>query len=177
MGLYLLIALGGAIGAVLRFGVFQYFSASFSSALPWGTLTVNVVGSLLMGFLATMFVTRWHLPVNLQYALLVGLLGVLQVPTLVLVQGGAELEAHFDVIDLEPEGGLQWVAVRPLDEDAGYEELRIGFRGNLLAGIRLLDGLGQTTTLAFSASEENAELADDTFRFIPPEGVDVLRDE
>jgi CrcB protein len=28
-----------------------------------------------MGFLATMFVMRWHLPVNLQYALLAGLLG------------------------------------------------------------------------------------------------------
>jgi outer membrane lipoprotein carrier protein len=100
-----------------------------------------------------------------------------QVPTLVLVQDGANLEAHFEVIDMEAEGGLDWVAVRPRDEDAGYEELRIGFRGSRLAGIQLLDGLGQTTRLGFTDSEENAELDADTFRFVPPEGVDVLRDE
>jgi outer membrane lipoprotein carrier protein len=100
-----------------------------------------------------------------------------QVPTLVLVQDDANLEAHFDVIDMEAEGGLDWVAVRPLDEDAGYEELRIGFRGSRLTGIHLLDGLGQTTRLGFTESEENIELDADTFNFVPPEGVDVLRDE
>jgi CrcB protein len=75
MSLYILIALGGAIGAVLRFGIFQLAAGNIDSAFPWGTFTVNVVGSVVMGFLATMFVTRWHLPVNLQYALLAGLLG------------------------------------------------------------------------------------------------------
>jgi outer membrane lipoprotein carrier protein len=100
-----------------------------------------------------------------------------QVPTLVLVDGDANLEEHFDVIDMGPEGGLEWVAVRPLDDDASYEELRIGFRGNRLAGIHLLDGLGQMTRLMFTASVENAELGADTFSFVPPEGVDVLRDE
>jgi outer membrane lipoprotein carrier protein len=100
-----------------------------------------------------------------------------QVPTLVLVDGDANLEAHFDVIDIGPEGGLEWVAVRPLDDDASYEELSIGFRGGRLAGIHLLDGLGQVTRLMFTASEENAELDADTFSFVPPEGVDVLRYE
>jgi CrcB protein len=75
MSLYFLIALGGAIGAVLRFAVFRLAAENFDSGLPWGTFTVNVIGSLLMGFLATMFITRWHLPVNLQYAILAGLLG------------------------------------------------------------------------------------------------------
>ena len=75
MSLYILIALGGAIGAVLRFAVFRLAAESFDSVLPWGTFMVNVIGSLLIGFLATMFIVRWHLPTNLQYAILAGLLG------------------------------------------------------------------------------------------------------
>jgi CrcB protein len=75
MSVYLLVALGGAIGAVLRFSVFRLFADNFGSALPWGTLTVNVIGSLLMGFMATMFVLRWQLPLNVQYSVLAGLLG------------------------------------------------------------------------------------------------------
>ena len=75
MSLYSLIALGGAIGAVLRFAIFRLAAERFDSALPWGTFTVNVTGSLLIGFLATMFIARWHLPINLQYAILAGLLG------------------------------------------------------------------------------------------------------
>ena len=75
MLLYLLVALGGAIGAMLRFTVVRFSVEHIHPLLPWGTFIVNVAGSLLMGFLATIFVTRWHLPASLQYALLAGLLG------------------------------------------------------------------------------------------------------
>ena len=52
IGTIIQVALGGAIGAVLRFltgvGAVRFLGAGF----PWGTLTVNVVGSFVMGFLA-----------------------------------------------------------------------------------------------------------------------------
>ena len=43
----LLVALGGAVGSVGRYLVSKNLEGSF----PWGTLTVNIVGSLLIGFL------------------------------------------------------------------------------------------------------------------------------
>lgn len=48
-GLIVAIALGGAIGAVLRFGVVQTSLRLWGTGFPVGTLLVNVVGSLAMG--------------------------------------------------------------------------------------------------------------------------------
>ncbi|MGZ3266272.1 MAG: fluoride efflux transporter CrcB [Croceibacterium sp.] len=50
------VALGGAIGALLRYqtgrGLTHWLGAHAVTAFPWATLTVNVIGSLLMGVLA-----------------------------------------------------------------------------------------------------------------------------
>ena len=48
----LLVALGGAVGAVARYGVGLGAARLFGLAFPWGTLLVNVVGGLAMGVLA-----------------------------------------------------------------------------------------------------------------------------
>ncbi len=49
----LIVAAGGALGAVARYGVGVWTQRLFSAAQwPWATLTVNVVGGLLMGLLA-----------------------------------------------------------------------------------------------------------------------------
>ena len=45
---FLIVAAGGALGAVARYGIGRWLPAS---AWPWGTLTVNVVGGLIMGAL------------------------------------------------------------------------------------------------------------------------------
>jgi CrcB protein len=47
----LLVALGAAVGAPLRYFTDRTVQARHNSVFPWGTLTVNVVGSLLLGFL------------------------------------------------------------------------------------------------------------------------------
>ncbi|MGC5019192.1 fluoride efflux transporter CrcB [Micromonospora sp. DT47] len=47
----LLIALGAALGAPLRYLTDRAVQARHDSVLPWGTLTVNVAGSLLLGAL------------------------------------------------------------------------------------------------------------------------------
>ncbi|RCG28548.1 CrcB family protein [Sphaerisporangium album] len=48
----LLVALGAAIGAPLRYLVDRFVQARHDSVFPWGTLTVNVAGSFLAGLLA-----------------------------------------------------------------------------------------------------------------------------
>jgi CrcB protein len=71
-----LIAAAGGVGSVLRYGVAVGAAWLFGAGFPYGTLTVNVVGSLLLGFLAAALVGG---PVvvdeRLRMALLVGLLG------------------------------------------------------------------------------------------------------
>ena len=47
----LLVVLGAAVGAPLRYYTDRTVQARHDSVFPWGTLTVNVVGSLLLGFL------------------------------------------------------------------------------------------------------------------------------
>lgn len=47
----LYVALGGSLGAVSRYGISEWARRRLGDALPWGTLFVNVVGSLLLGLL------------------------------------------------------------------------------------------------------------------------------
>jgi CrcB protein len=52
---YLIVFLGGGLGAALRHGVNIGAARLVGTAFPWGTLTVNVVGSFVMGLLTAWF--------------------------------------------------------------------------------------------------------------------------
>ena len=49
------IAIGGAIGAIARYMVSGIAYNYFGTGFPWGTLTVNLIGTFFMGFLWTFF--------------------------------------------------------------------------------------------------------------------------
>lgn len=51
--IYLWIAIGGAIGSVARFWCSGVVAQLIGETFPWGTLIVNVLGSLVIGFAAT----------------------------------------------------------------------------------------------------------------------------
>lgn len=53
-----LVFVGGGIGSSLRYGVNLATVAWFGPHFPWGTLTVNVVGSAVMGAFAGFLMTR-----------------------------------------------------------------------------------------------------------------------
>jgi CrcB protein len=55
----LLVALGAAVGAPLRYFVDRFVQARHDSLFPWGTLTVNVVGSFVLGLLVASVSGRW----------------------------------------------------------------------------------------------------------------------
>ncbi|MDT8282831.1 MAG: fluoride efflux transporter CrcB [Gammaproteobacteria bacterium] len=69
------IAGGGAIGAVSRYGAALGVYSIFGRGFPYGTLFVNVVGSLLMGMLSIMLLERFNLGPEWRAAILVGFLG------------------------------------------------------------------------------------------------------
>ena len=71
----LAIAAGGAIGALLRYWTSIAVHGRLGMAFPYGTLAVNVLGSLLMGFLYIWLIERMAAGPALRAFLLVGVLG------------------------------------------------------------------------------------------------------
>lgn len=75
MRLLLLVAAGGAVGSVLRYGANVLADRWVGSAFPWATLFVNVAGSLAMGLIFTWIVLRMQASAELRALLTTGLLG------------------------------------------------------------------------------------------------------
>jgi CrcB protein len=71
----LAIAAGGAIGALMRFWMSNGVYALLGRGFPYGTLAVNVLGSLLMGFLYILMIERLLIGGEWRAFALVGLLG------------------------------------------------------------------------------------------------------
>ena len=74
---YFLIALGGAIGSVARLWLSVQVGLLTGLKFPWGTILVNILGSLVIGFTATVTGPngRFVVPVNFQAFVMVGLCG------------------------------------------------------------------------------------------------------
>jgi CrcB protein len=70
----LLIALGGAFGAVAR-ALIDQAAARAGWLAEYGTLTINLIGSLLAGFIVTLIIERSMVPLELRPLLITGLLG------------------------------------------------------------------------------------------------------
>ncbi|MBL4907570.1 MAG: fluoride efflux transporter CrcB [Sneathiella sp.] len=75
MNMYLSVALGGAIGACARYGVAHFALRLLGPGYPYGTLIVNVAGSLLMGLLIEVLALRWSPSPELRVLLVTGFLG------------------------------------------------------------------------------------------------------
>jgi fluoride exporter len=100
----LAIAGGGALGALLRFGMSNNVYRLLGRDFPYGTMAVNVLGSLLMGFLFVLFVERMVVSAEWRSGLLIGLLGAFTTfstfsfETLALFDAGASIKALVNII-------------------------------------------------------------------------------
>jgi len=72
---YLLVFAGGGIGAAARYWLSGLVYQRLGSEFPSGTLVVNVIGCLLIGFLISIFEERFVLYPSLRIFLTIGLLG------------------------------------------------------------------------------------------------------
>jgi len=71
-----LVAMGGAVGGMARVGVSQLAARWLGNAFPWGTLAVNLLGALALGWLAATLTTDSVAPTGGPWLILaVGLLG------------------------------------------------------------------------------------------------------
>ena len=94
-----------------------------------------------------------------------------------LLAGGTDVEKAFVLSDGGEKDGLEWVFAKPRQQEAGFESVRMGFKGNELQAMELKDQFGQTTLLRFSHLQRNPKVDAQTFRFDPPKGADVLGEQ
>ena len=70
--------------------------------------------------------------------------------------------------------GIDYVLATPKKNNAGYQYIRIGFKGDNLAAMQLKDSFGNQTSISFSGLNTKPNLSSGMFKFTPPKGVDVL---
>ena len=100
-----LLALGGALGTVARYGL-SVWAMPISQRLPCGTLLINILGSLLIGFFGTFTLADGKYPVSEQLRLfiMVGVCGgfttfsAFSLQTLDLLRSGAWMRATLNII-------------------------------------------------------------------------------
>ena len=100
----LAVAAGGACGALLRWWVAQGVHALLGRGFPFGTLVVNVSGSLAIGVVYVVFLERLDIAPEWRSAIVVGFLGAFttfstfSMDTLLLVQQGDHAKAGMNVV-------------------------------------------------------------------------------
>jgi CrcB protein len=72
---FLIVFLGGGIGAALRHGFNLLFARLFGTQFPYATLFENVTGSLVMGLLVATFAFKSDIPQHMRLFLTTGILG------------------------------------------------------------------------------------------------------
>jgi outer membrane lipoprotein carrier protein len=87
----------------------------------------------------------------------------------------ATLRRDFDLQALPEKDGIQWVQATPKVKEGQLHNVKVGFRGNELAALDILDSFGQRSVLTFSAMELNAAVSPEVFRFKPPSGADLVK--
>lgn len=85
------------------------------------------------------------------------------------------LKRDFDLAALPDSNGMQWVQATPKGKEGQLSNMKVGFRGDQLAALDILDSFGQRSVLTFTGMQLNTAVSADAFRFTPPKGVDVVQ--
>ena len=75
MWTYIAIAIGGTLGCWARYAQTVFVQATFGRDFPYATLSINVIGSFLMGFLFILTLERLMIPPSVRVGILTGVLG------------------------------------------------------------------------------------------------------
>jgi len=98
------IAIGGAAGALCRYGMSNGIYAILGRGFPYGTLAVNLVGSVIMGTVYVMMTERMDISPEWRAGITIGLLGAFttfsafSIETLNLLEAGESLKAGLSIL-------------------------------------------------------------------------------
>ena len=84
------------------------------------------------------------------------------------------LRAEFTLESAPAQDGLEWVLATPKAKDGQLQSVRVGFEGEQLAALDILDSFGQRSLIRFTGLQANPALPANAFRFQPPAGADVV---
>jgi len=93
-----------------------------------------------------------------------------------LLAGSDDVDRYFSLESMGTKDGLEWLKVKPYDENSLFDKVRMGFKSNSLEVMELYDHFGQKTVIRFSDFERNPRFMPGAFTFTPPPGVDVVTD-
>ena len=101
---YLVVGVGGALGAIVRFWFSSLIGGRFPTRFPLGTLVINVSGSFIIGFLLTLVTERLNIHPNWRLGIGVGFVGAyttfstFEYETFRLLETGSGISGFMNVI-------------------------------------------------------------------------------
>ena len=104
MWTYIAIALGGTLGCWARFGMTNLVQSIYGRDFPYATMSINVLGSFVMGFLFIETLERLTISPALRTGILTGFIGgyttfsTFEMETFLLVEQGGRLKAIIYVV-------------------------------------------------------------------------------
>jgi len=75
MNKYIVVGIGGFIGAIARYWLGAYIGERMGTRFPYGTFVINCTGSFLIGLILTLLAERTHWSPNWRYLIPVGFIG------------------------------------------------------------------------------------------------------
>lgn len=87
----------------------------------------------------------------------------------------ASLKKDFDLQNAPDRDGMQWVQATPRVREGQLTNVRVGFHGDQLAALEILDSFGQLSVMKFDKLQLNTQLPAGAFDFKPQQGADVVK--
>lgn len=116
----------------------------------------------------------WIYDIELEQVTVTGLDELGQANPAMLLGGDRGVRDSFDVVESVERDGRDWVRLEPKAAGGDFSSVSIALRDGTPEALEFVDGLGQTTRIAFSEIEINPPFAPGAFEFEPPPGVDVI---
>jgi outer membrane lipoprotein carrier protein len=89
--------------------------------------------------------------------------------------GNVDLDKNFVMKDVGVKQGVEWLEATPKTKDSQFETIGIGMKDGVPVGMELRDSFGQLSLVTLKNFEKNPAFATDQFKFVIPQGAEVLR--
>lgn len=99
-----------------------------------------------------------------------------ETPALLLSSDIEQLRKSFTVTRDEKDTSAEKYTLTPKVTDGMFQHLTLVFKANQLTEFAIQDSLGQLTRCVLTSVQRNKTLPEEKFFFIPPEGVEILKD-